>query len=207
MSGADETTPPASSTSAVAFGSLGDLSPCLAHVAAARASLMQIEDQLDVDDAQEALHKIVSTADELQSVFEFIDALERSVASAGELVEATERRLEVLERGEPLPDSLAQLPPPMFNAHQFTRQLRRREKAAPLDLPELVVLAPSRSSRGATQGAGAGMAAGAGASIPTVPASVAEASVWAQEFLGRAEGFMGQGVSEARSWWQRLKQP
>jgi hypothetical protein len=87
---------------------------------------------------------VTDAASELRAAYAFIDELEASVAAAGLLVEATERRLEALERNEPLPDSLATLPPAMFTNRQFTRQVRRGERIAPPDLPELTLLPPSR---------------------------------------------------------------
>ena len=164
------------------FAGHADLSLCLAHVASAKASLLQLEDLQD-DGVDASLQRILSAASELQAAFEFIDTLEHSVNAAGDLVEATERRLNVLERGEALPESIAQLPPPMFAATQFARQLRRREKAPPLDLPELVVLPPSQAG---TSGGASDPAALPFASA-SAPTSVAEASEWASKFFGRAE--------------------
>jgi hypothetical protein len=184
------------------FATYTDLRPCLAHVAVAKASLLHLEDQLDDGDAEQSLKRILAATAELQLAFEFIDALELGVASAGDLVEATERRLNTLELGEPLPDSLAQLPPPTFSASQFSRQLRRREKAATLDLPELVLLPPSDSAGGgqrprtsveglataaeqvATVAAAA--AAVAAAAAAAAPKSVDEARVRAEQVASAA---------------------
>jgi len=124
------------------------LEPCATHIAAANAALARLEAELEGaenDGTAAALDAVNDAAAELRAAFAFIDQLEESVAAAGLLVEATERRLEVFERGERLPDSLATLPPAMFTNHQFTRQVRRREKAAPPDLPELTLLPPSRA--------------------------------------------------------------
>ena len=139
------------------------LEPCATHVASATAALHRLESELDrsgTDD--DALDAVTAAADELRAAFAFVDQLEESVAAAGLLVEATERRLELLERGERLPDSLAQLPPAMFTNHQFTRQVRRREKVVPPDLPELQLLPPSRAEAAAT----AANAADPNASLP-----------------------------------------
>jgi hypothetical protein len=119
------------------------------QVQAASQSLESIEQQLRsgaLDEGAAALKLVADSAAELKACYAFIDQLEESVNSAGLLVEATERRLEVLERGERLPASLASLPPPMFTNHQFTRQIRRRERTAPPDLPELSLLPRSRSA-------------------------------------------------------------
>lgn len=119
------------------------------QVQAASQSLESIESQLKsgaLDEGAAALKLVADSAAELKACYAFIDQLEESVNSAGLLVEATERRLEVLERGERLPASLVSLPPPMFTNHQFTRQIRRRERTAPPDLPELSLLPRSRSS-------------------------------------------------------------
>ena len=122
------------------------LAPCFLHVAAAKASLSQLEEQLDVgDDTQTALRQVNEAAAELQDAFAFIDQIEHSVAAAALLVEATERRLEALERGEQLPESLAQLSPAIFDAHQFSRSIARQERGAPPHLPELSLLPPSRA--------------------------------------------------------------
>lgn len=124
------------------------LEPCAAHVAAANAALQRLEAELDSaesDGTAAAMDAVNDATAELRAAFAFIDQLEESVKAAGLLVEATERRLEVFERGERLPDSLATLPPAMFTNHQFTRQVRRREKAPPPDLPELTLLPPTRA--------------------------------------------------------------
>ena len=177
------------------FATYTDLRPCLAHVAVAKASLLHLEEQLDDGNAEQSLKRILAATAELQSAFEFIDALELGVASAGDLVEATERRLNTLEV-EPLPDSLAQLPPPTFSASQFSRQLRRREKAATLDLPELVLLPPSDSAGGgqrprtsaAEQVAfvAATAAAAAAAAAVAAPKSVDEARIRAEQVASAA---------------------
>ena len=175
------------------FATYTDLRPCLAHVAVAKASLLHLEDQLDDGDAEQSLKRILAATAELQLAFEFIDALELGVASAGDLVEATERRLNTLELGEPLPDSLAQLPPPTFSASQFSRQLRRREKAATLDLPELVLLPPSDSAGGgqrprtsaAEQVAFVAATAAAAAAV-AAPKSVDEARIRAEQVASAA---------------------
>ena len=123
------------------------------HVASAEASLQQLEDGLDTSGSvdEESLHQILAATSQLHAAFRFIDELESGIAAASELIEATERRLEVAERGEALPESLAQLPPPMFTAHQFIRRIRKHEHPAPPELPELKVLPPSRSSAVAAQ--------------------------------------------------------
>ena len=169
------------------FANYTDLRPCLAHVAVAKASLVHLEEQLDDGNAEQSLKRILAATAELQSAFEFIDALELGVASAGDLVEATERRLNTLELGEPLPDSLAQLPPPTFSASQFSRQL---------DLPELVLLPPSDSAGGgqrprtsaAEQVAfvAATAAAAAAAAAVAAPKSVDEARIRAEQVASAA---------------------
>ena len=136
-----------------------DLAPLAALSASASSSLDRIEAQLgsleavgtpltdgNLGEGAAALALVAESAAELQAAYAFIDQLAESVAAAGLLVEATERRLEVLERGEKLPESIASLPPPMFTNHQFTRQIRRRERAAPPDLPELTLLPPSQAA-------------------------------------------------------------
>lgn len=144
------------------------LAPCAAHIAASNAALdrleMELEEHTDAGTAS-ALEAVNDAATELRAAFAFVDQLEESISAAGLLVEATERRLEVLERGERLPDSLAQLPPALFTNHQFTRQVRRREKPATPDLPELTLLPPSRAEA-SRQHDGASVAGVAGASLP-----------------------------------------
>ena len=146
------------------------LEPCAAHVASATAALHRLEIELDRSGTDAAaLDAVTAAAEELRAAFAFVDQLEESVAAAGLLVEATERRLELLERGERLPDSLAQLPPAMFTNHQFTRQVRRREKVAPPDLPELQLLPPSRAQESA---AAAARGADANAALPASGAAM-----------------------------------
>ena len=199
------------------FATYTDLRPCLAHVAVAKASLLHLEDQLDDGDAEQSLKRILAATAELQSAFEFIDALELGVASAGDLVEATERRLNTLELGEPLPDSLAQLPPPTFSASQFSRQLRRREKAATLDLPELVLLPPSDSAGGGqrprTSVEGIATAAEQVATVAAAaaaPKSVDEAKALASAFLGRAvaktPSSLADGINGAWTAFRRFQE-
>lgn len=126
-----------------------DLTWPMLQVQSAMQSLERVEQQLrsgTLDEGAAALKLVTYSAAELKACYAFIDQLEQSVHSAGLLVEATERRLEVLEGGERLPEEIANLPPPMFTNHQFTRQIRRREHVAPPDLPELNLLPRSRST-------------------------------------------------------------
>ena len=123
------------------------LQPCAAHVASASDSLRCLEqrlaDRASLDsDVAAATTLVVDAATELRAAFAFIDQLEESVASASLLIEATERRLAVYERGERLPESLLSLPPAMLTHHQFLRQLQRRECHPLPDLPELTMLPP-----------------------------------------------------------------
>ena len=132
-----------------------ELRPCASHVAAVQSALQRLEQELqdDSEDVVEgALGRLETATVHLRDAFAFIDALSHGVAAASDLVEATERRLEALERGEALPDSLAQLPPAMFTAHQYVQQIRRREQPPPPELPELILLPPSRVYTGNAAG-------------------------------------------------------
>ena len=94
-----------------------DLTWPMLQVQSAMQSLERVEQQLrsgTLDEGAAALKLVTYSAAELKACYAFIDQLEQSVHSAGLLVEATERRLEVLERGERLPEEIANLPPPMF---------------------------------------------------------------------------------------------
>lgn len=134
----------------------GAVEPCRTHVAAARASLTKLEQELDGSpDSDAALRQLIAAAADLRTAFAFVDELEEGVARASDLVEATERRLEVFERGETLPDELSRLPPAMFTSHQFIRQIQRKECDTAPELPELVLLPPSRRSTGSAAQAAA----------------------------------------------------
>ena len=156
------------------------VAPCREHISAANAALDRLEQNLEGADTNAiALDAVNEAAGELRAAFAFVDQLEESVAAAGLLVEATERRLEVFERGETLPESLAQLPPAMFTTHQFTRQVRRREKAAQPDLPELALLPPSRAEERAKASASSTSAPSSNGAHPT-PAAAAAAGLNAE---------------------------
>lgn len=175
-----------------------DLAPLAALSASASSSLDRIEAQLgsleavgtpltdgNLGEGAAALALVAESAAELQAAYAFIDQLAESVAAAGLLVEATERRLEVLERGEKLPESIASLPPPMFTNHQFTRQIRRRERAAPPDLPELTLLPPSQAASALANAANTSCS-GAGAGGAGSSSSPASASAPVRESLAAA---------------------
>ena len=135
------------------------LAPCRAHVAAASASLDELELQLaSLGGGDEALRHLTDAAATLDAVFSFVDELEHHIEAASAMVEATGRRLEALERNEQLPPELEQLAPAIFSASQFARQIRRRDPMQPPELPELSLLppcapstpTPARSTGGAT---------------------------------------------------------
>ena len=108
-------------------------------------------------------------------------------------MEATERRLETLERAEQLPPPLAQLPPVQFEAHQFTQQLRRRELTAPPELPELELLPPSRAAQGGSAASGA---------LPADLEHLERAARAAADDLERkARDAAARAASGARSLW------
>ena len=142
------------------------VAPCREQISAANAALDRLEQNLEGADTN-AIASDGSTRPAAAAAFAFADQLEESVAAAGLLVEATERRLEVFERGETLPESLAQLPPAMFTTHQFTRQVRRREKAAQPDLPELALPPPSRAEERAKASASSTSAPSSNGAHPT----------------------------------------
>ena len=123
------------------------LGPCAAHVASAHESLRRLEEELEAnaDEPEAVLRQLLTATLQLRDAFEVIDALSDGVSHAAALVEATERRLQVLERGDSLPPTLANLPPAIFSASQFARQVRRREPPELPQLPELSMLPPSPS--------------------------------------------------------------
>jgi len=117
----------------------------LAEATAALGNLMEQVAALRAAGApayEAAVAELLSATEELQEAFDFIDVLAHNVKSATALVDATERRLETLEAGLPLPASIANLPPVQFVAHQFTQNLQRRERAQTPELPELSQLPP-----------------------------------------------------------------
>ena len=116
----------------------------LSSVSASLAELAMVADEAPSRaSSEEALQQVLDAAAELRDAFAFVDELEHRVDEAASLVEATDRRLGAFERGERLPESIAQLPPAQFSVHQFTRQLRRRERGPALELPELSALPPA----------------------------------------------------------------
>eukprot|EP00966_Prymnesium_polylepis_P011404 262799-Prymnesium_polylepis.1 len=116
----------------------------LSSVSASLAELAMVADEAPSRAATEdALQQVLDAAAELREAFAFVDELEHRVDEAASLVEATDRRLGALERGQSLPESIAQLPPAQFSVHQFSRQLRRRERGPDLELPELSALPPA----------------------------------------------------------------
>lgn len=121
----------------------------LSSLSTAFAELAMVADETpSLAATEEALQQIEAAAVELQEAFAFIDLLEQKVQEAAMLVEATDRRLSVIERGEQLPESIAHLPPAQFSMHLFMRQLRRKEHGGHLELPELSALPPVESTFG-----------------------------------------------------------
>ena len=168
------------------------LQPCAAHVASASDSLRCLEqrlaDRASLDsDVAAATTLVVDAATELRAAFAFIDQLEESVASASLLIEATERRLAVYERGERLPESLLSLPPAMLTHHQFLRQLQRRECHPLPDLPELTMLPPP-STRPSEPWPAAAAAAAAAAAVTAASTAAAAATAAATAAASAAGG-------------------
>ncbi|KAL1515053.1 hypothetical protein AB1Y20_004118 [Prymnesium parvum] len=128
-----------------------ELAVCCHTLSSLSTALAQLATEIDAMPSgaasHHALQQLAAAAGELREAFAFIDSLELRVAEAELLVEATDRRLGVLERGECLPDAIAQLPPAQFSAHLFCRQLRRREVGSRLELPELSALPPAELAR------------------------------------------------------------
>ncbi len=121
------------------------MSATLACATSAHASLDALEEQLaSLNAGEDTANELIDTTERLEAAFAFVEVLEHNVEAAAALVEATGRRLEALERCERLPAELEQLSPAMFSAHQFVRQVKRRERPAPPELPELSVLPPCR---------------------------------------------------------------
>lgn len=124
------------------------LQQCDAKLAEATAALGTLMEQVATLRAagaptyEAAVAELLSATEELQEAFDFIDVLAHNVRAATALVDATERRLETLEAGRPLPASIANLPPVQFVAHQFTQNLQRRERSQTPELPELSQLPP-----------------------------------------------------------------
>jgi hypothetical protein len=147
-----------------------ELHACCEKISTVSAELAELASEIDAaprhPDAM--CNDVLGAAVELREAFAFIDELVSCVEDAALLVEATGRRLDALERGERLPTSLANLPPAQFSAHQFTRQLRRRERGPVPKLPELTALPPSRWEPGHDSGGQAGDR------MPESPADLAE---------------------------------
>ena len=116
---------------------------CEAKLTEASAALVTLADEVTTlraagaQECEAAIAELLTSTGQLQEAFEFVDVLAHNVRAATALVDATERRLDTLEAGLTLPRSIAQLPPVQFEAHQFSQQLQRRERAT---IPELLEL-------------------------------------------------------------------
>ena len=125
---------------------------CEAKLTEASAALVTLADEVTTlraagaQECEAAIAELLTSTGQLQEAFEFVDVLAHNVRTATALVDATERRLDTLEAGLTLPRSIAQLPPVQFEAHQFSQQLQRRERAT---IPELLELSEltSRAER------------------------------------------------------------
>jgi len=128
------------------------LQQCEAKLSEASDALVTLAEEVTTlraagaQECEAAIAELLISTGQLQEAFEFVDVLAHNVRAATALVDATERRLDTLEAGLSLPRAIAQLPPVQFEAHQFSQQLQRRERATIPELPELSELA-SRAER------------------------------------------------------------
>ena len=187
-----------------------ELEICRHKVAAVSASLAALTAEVDalpgMMDVDNALRRVLEAGAELRDAYSFIEELEHGVASAEALVDATDRRLTVVERGERLPEAVAQLPPAQFSAHQFARQLRRRQRAPAPELPELSLLPPVPATATRAQPAAQAQLAGGAPEVPIELPSAEELEQLARRAAASAGSVAASASTSARRLLHRLQE-